>query len=338
MKNLKIICIVLLCSFQFLFSQTSNDLIGSWSGWYEEGQRNYDIKLEIERFNGLVLEGKIKLIYNEKAAEFTIEAELQGDKLIVNERDIVTQDSPKYVENPEWCRADYEFKFSNLQDHFQLKGIAVVPKVNIAYVRGVKVYDSPNCEYFNDGQITLQKRNLNYKVKKIEKKQLKQDLLIRYNSEGKRIATPNSKPREGYTTKEILQKKDEVVVSSSDSIKKVDLDKNNGREVVETKVIKSNEGIALVSVWDNRSVDGDIISIYHNGNLIKENISLLKEKEEVLINLEKGKNVIVMYAVNLGKVPPNSAAMEINTGTKEYSMVLTSDTKKSESIVIYYYP
>ncbi len=323
---------MLLCSFQFLFSQTSKDIIGSWSGWYGEGQRNYDIKLEVERFNGLFFEGIIQLTFNDREVEFSIEADLQGDKFIVNERDILNQDSPKYVKNPEWCRADYEFEFSNLQDHFQLKGIAVVPKVNIAYVRGIKIYDSPNCEYFNDGQITLRKKNLNYKVKKIEKKQLKQDLLIRYNSEGKRLATPNSKPREEYI------KKEEVVFSELDSINKVDLTKNNGRDIIETKVIQSNEGTALINVWDNKSVDGDIISIYHNGNLIKENISLLKEKEEILINLEKGKNIIVMYAVNLGDIPPNSAAMEVNTGAKKYSMILTSDTKKSESIVIYYYP
>ncbi|APD07623.1 hypothetical protein UJ101_02120 [Flavobacteriaceae bacterium UJ101] len=446
--------LLLLLFVQFTNAQQSQDIIGSWSGWYEEGQKNYDVRLEVERFNGIVYEGTITLVYDDKEAQFSIEGDLENNIFLINERDMISQYAPEYIVNPQWCKADYEFTFSNLGDRFQLKGIAKVPEVNIAYIRGIKTYNSPNCIYFEKGEIKLQRKNLSYEGDVYLEKQKEKVVYVRkkganpidiitgeligqpkeyekvviggtnpttrYNKEGKRLATPNSKPRVVYQKKEktvevdstqlveikkdakkrwltrfkekVFRKKgesitdenkvvatntpkkaevksanekpkkrwltnifkgkeeDSVVVVKKDSliedkkvpvvdtVKKIDLTENQGREVIEAKMIESDEGIAQIQVWDNRSVDGDIISIYHNGKLVEENISLLKEKKELSITLDKGKNVIVMHAVNLGEIPPNSAAMNISTGEKKYSMVLTSDTKKSESIVIYYYP
>lgn len=457
--NSKLIFYLALLFAQVIYAQQYNDLIGSWSGWYEEGQKNYDIRLEVDRFNGIFYEGTITLVYDGKEAKFSIEGDMHQDTFLVNERDMISQYAPEYVLNPQWCKADYEFVFSNLGDRFQLEGVAKIPEVNIAYIRGIKTYNSPNCIYFDRGEIKLQRKNPSYegevyleeqkeKVVYVRKKSSNpKDIItgeligqpeeyeevvigganptIRYNKDGKRLATSNSKPRinvqeqqkelivdsaqlvktkeeakkrwlinfkekifgkkrkllveesevattelpeseikiiEGEPKKNwlvklkekifkekeedhlVLEEKDslfeetKVAVPIVDTIKKIDLTQNQGREVVEAKRIDSNEGIALIHVWDNRSVDGDIISIYHNGKLIEENIHLLKEKKELSITLDKGKNVIVMHAVNLGEIPPNSAAMNIRTGEKKYSMILTSDTKKSESIVIYYYP
>ena len=308
---------------QFIWSQEVNEIIGDWSGWYKEGQKNYDTRLEIERFNGIVYEGKITLIYDEKEAQFSIEGDVENGLIMINERDMLSQYAPDYITDPQWCKADYVFKFSDLGEYLQLEGTAKVPEVNIAYLKGVKVYDSSKCTYFEKGIINLKRKNslgiisneLITQQKEYPKAEVSE---VRYNKDGKRLATANSKPR--YTKEED------------------DFSENKGREVVETKTIESNEGIAEINVWDNRSVDGDIISIYHNGKLVEENISLVKAKQSLSINLEKGKNVIVMHAINLGEIPPNSAAMNVSTGDKEYSMILTSDTQKSESIVIYYYP
>ncbi len=342
--------ILFLLYIQFIQAQNAQSIIGNWSGWYEEGQKNYDVRLNIEKFNGIFYEGMITLVYEDKEAQFSIEGNIEKNTFKVAERKMISQYAPDYILNPQWCKADYEFVFSNLGDRFQLEGYAKKPKVNIAYVKGVKVYDSPKCTYFEKGKIRLQKKNPDYEGEvRLEKKKEKVIYVrkkpsntidailrefVRQPEEYEKVVIgatnptdENEKPRVPDSNFEAANKEE-----------KTDLTENQGREVVEAKMIESDSGTARIQVWDNRTVDGDIISIYHNGKLIKENIHLLKEKKELFVTLEKGKNVIVMHAVNLGEIPPNSAAMNVNTGEKQYSMILKSDTQKSESIVIYYYP
>ena len=44
-------------------------------------------------------------------------------------------------------------------------------------------------------------------------------------------------------------------------------------------------------VWDKNRMDGDIISIYVNGQLIEEHLMLSKTKKEIIIQfLEENKN------------------------------------------------
>lgn len=372
--NSKYLIYTILFFVQLVNAQESQDLIGKWSGWYEENQKSYDVQLTVERFNGIFYEGTITLIYEDKEAQFSIEGDLQKNTFFINERDMISQYAPEYITNPQWCKADYEFVFSNLGDRLQLKGIAKVPKINIAYINGVKTYNSSNCVYFDEGEIKLQRKNPFYegdvylekekeKVVYVRKKSknsidaVAKELLGRqpeeyekvvigganptisyYNKEEKRLEAPDSKPRTVTQEEEHLVVEKKESTSSHDTITKKDLTVNQGRKVIEAKMIESEEGTAQIKVWDNRTVDGDIISIYHNGKLVKEKINLVKEKKEFSITLDRGKNIIVMHAVNLGEIPPNSAAMNVRVGNKEYTMILTSDTKKSESVVIYYYP
>ena len=45
-----------------------------------------------------------------------------------------------------------------------------------------------------------------------------------------------------------------------------------------------------------------------------------------------------MHALNLGKVPPNTAAISINDGAKKKIITLVSDLKKSGAVEIIYNP
>ncbi|MFV0529902.1 MAG: hypothetical protein ACK5MD_00485 [Flavobacteriales bacterium] len=365
MKN--IVYLFLFLGAQWVQAQYSPKIIGDWTGWYVEGQKHYDVQLKVEKFNGIYYEGTITLIYTDKVVRFSIEGTIEKDIFKVTERDMISQFAPEYVINPQWCKADYNFAFSDLGDRFQLKGMAKVPDVNIAYIRGVKVYDSPKCRHFEGGEIKLQRKNSDYagevhlekekeKVVYVEKKpsnpfEVISRELIGQPKEYERVvvggSNPTTKNREKTNHQEKNNSKPRIVYKEGNNLKnkevvkkdkEVELTENKGRKIVEAKEIESNTGIAKIQVWDNRSIDGDIISIYHNGKLVEENINLLKKKKELSITLEKGKNVIVMHAVNLGEIPPNSAAMNISTGKKKYFVELKSDTKKSESIVIYYYP
>lgn len=114
--------------------------------------------------------------------------------------------------------------------------------------------------------------------------------------------------------------------------------KVNGRHFeVQESVTVSNGTITLL-VWDKNRVDGDEISLYLNGKPVLENYTVSKTKKEVIINLEPGTNTLVMYALNLGRIPPNTAALNINDGGKKKNVTLVSDLHKSGAIEIIYNP
>jgi len=116
--------------------------------------------------------------------------------------------------------------------------------------------------------------------------------------------------------------------------------KINNRHVDVQKTMQAATDLVTASVWDDGLVDGDQISLYLNGQLVLENFTLTKAKQTVQLHLVAGTNYLVMHAVNLGSVPPNTAAMEIDdSSTKRHKIfTLTSDTQKSGAIEIIYKP
>lgn len=111
----------------------------------------------------------------------------------------------------------------------------------------------------------------------------------------------------------------------------------NGRKYKIQQTITSDSKKVKVSIFDKNRVDGDIVSIYLNGMLVVENCQVSHQKKEFYLDLNNGSNVIVMYAINLGKIPPNTAALEINCGAKRSKITtLVSDFKKSGALELIY--
>lgn len=114
----------------------------------------------------------------------------------------------------------------------------------------------------------------------------------------------------------------------------------NGRKfVVQESMIVSNSSVKIM-VWDKNRADGDEVSLYLNGELIIEKFTVTKTKKEIMLDLLPGKNIIVMHALNLGLIPPNTAALSINDGTTSRSRLITlvSTLKKSGALEVFYEP
>jgi hypothetical protein len=47
-------------------------------------------------------------------------------------------------------------------------------------------------------------------------------------------------------------------------------------------------------------------------------------------------NELIMYAENLGTIPPNTALMVVKDGKKQYNVHITSDTEKNGTIYFHY--
>ncbi len=141
-----------------------------------------------------------------------------------------------------------------------------------------------------------------------------------------------------------IKRKDSTIAKTIDTtlIKKPFLKFNrrklNGRKLLIQETVNTAEGTVKLMVWDKNRMDGDIVSIYVNGQLIEENLMVSKIKKEITIQLQPGSNLIVMEAINLGRIPPNTAAISINDGTKHKTTTLISDLKKSGTLEVLYNP
>lgn len=106
------------------------------------------------------------------------------------------------------------------------------------------------------------------------------------------------------------------------------------RKAITKEQLHINKDSIDIAVWDDNRVDGDIISLVYNGKVILSRHTLSKIPKTFRVKLQPGRNIITLIAHNLGEVPPNTAALEIERNEGKKRIVLSSDMDKSESIII----
>jgi hypothetical protein len=102
--------------------------------------------------------------------------------------------------------------------------------------------------------------------------------------------------------------------------------------VLQTVNVENNT--VNIEIYDNGDIDGDSISLFYNGKVLLAHKKLTSKPIhiEIPVNLDEP-NELVMYADNLGTIPPNTALMIVMDGKKRYEVRITSDLKKSGTIV-----
>ncbi len=97
------------------------------------------------------------------------------------------------------------------------------------------------------------------------------------------------------------------------------------------KTIVVNNDNIRVDLYDNGEIDGDSISLVYNGRLILNSKKLSDKPIIVKLNVdtESDVNELVMFAENLGTIPPNTALMIVTDGNNRYEVRITSDLEKS---------
>jgi hypothetical protein len=110
----------------------------------------------------------------------------------------------------------------------------------------------------------------------------------------------------------------------------------NGRRV---KPIRSDHKLNLlgreltIEVWDAQVVDGDIISLYINDDVILEEFSIVSDRKTVHFDATPfRKAYLFLHAHNVGSIPPNTATMMISDGIQQIQVELRSDLTGSAAM------
>ena len=108
----------------------------------------------------------------------------------------------------------------------------------------------------------------------------------------------------------------------------------SNRDVVLKDTVEVTNKAITISIWDDSKIDNDVISIKLNDEWIVKYLEAKQEKVQFKYFLTKPENYIILRADNIGEIPPNTTAVNINDGTNSRTIVLDSDLGKSEAILI----
>ena len=113
----------------------------------------------------------------------------------------------------------------------------------------------------------------------------------------------------------------------------------NGRKVINTIDMILHSAQPEIYVFDNSNLDGDTISLYFNGHWLLDHYGVTKKKKKIELTLQPNtNNYLVLFANNLGKTPPNTAAVEIIDGNVKKIFRLSSDLKTCSAINFIFRP
>lgn len=143
-------------------------------------------------------------------------------------------------------------------------------------------------------------------------------------------------------TKAVIHYKEQIENSSKSNIEVVAekvKDEKPAASLIDTritnevKVIEVKSDKIKVELYDDGEIDNDIVSLYFNKVLLLDKKTLSSKAFTLNLNLEKEKNnELVLYAENLGEIPPNTALMVITDGFNRFEVRLAADLKKNASI------
>lgn len=95
------------------------------------------------------------------------------------------------------------------------------------------------------------------------------------------------------------------------------------------------EDSVMIKVYDNGVIDGDVISLIVNGQLVFDKIKLTAAPLSYALKASSGSTYqIEFYAETLGEIPPNTGLITISSTTKTSEVLFSSDLKKSAAIKV----
>lgn len=104
--------------------------------------------------------------------------------------------------------------------------------------------------------------------------------------------------------------------------------KQREKEVVQT--LKLDTSLIKIDLYDNAEIDDDTVSVFLNGALLLYKKRLTDRPLSLAVNVMPNTDYeLMMYAENLGRIPPNTSLMIVTVGKKRYEIRISSSEQKS---------
>ena len=109
------------------------------------------------------------------------------------------------------------------------------------------------------------------------------------------------------------------------------------RAKVMVKTVTVDSPQIRIELYDNAEIDNDTITVFINNKMLLYRQRLTDKPLTIHFNAFPGTEYeLVMYADNLGLIPPNTALMVVTAGTRKFEVFLSSSEQKSASVKFIY--
>lgn len=259
----------------FIEENTTNQLLGKWTGYLSQSDRNYGFYFELNLSDDTIGESYIVSEGNGGDAFHHFNWTYQPDisKLIIQESYV----KKKSVRKWPWCIKSLNLQMKKTPHSYTLEGEWQ------GYIEG----KDPQTGACAPGTIFLEKP----------------------------VATPPN-----------------TVIGGSPKVEETQY--INDRKVKVQRIIEVKSPNLKIKVWDNGTVDGDIVTVFLNGKLLFKDYRVTKHKYTKLVKLEKDNNYLVLHAEDLGDISPNTVAVSIDDGEREQIIILSSNLAESGAVMI----
>lgn len=132
----------------------------------------------------------------------------------------------------------------------------------------------------------------------------------------------------------VAEKKPEPILTPSVIQGAVDVNK---RSIATTQSVYYQSDSLVLTLYDNGYVDGDTVSVVMNGEVIfsKQGLSTKAVSKTIYITKETPDSIrLVMYAENLGSIPPNTGLLVVHDGEAVYDVRFSADLKSNAAIIL----
>lgn len=110
---------------------------------------------------------------------------------------------------------------------------------------------------------------------------------------------------------------------------------NRSNNSVQSLYFKSDS--LQLTLYDNGEIDGDTVSVLLNGKIIIAKQGLTTKPNIHTIYFDKDSpdsQMLVMYAENLGSIPPNTGLLVVREGAAVYEVRFSADLKTNAAIIL----
>ena len=89
-------------------------------------------------------------------------------------------------------------------------------------------------------------------------------------------------------------------------------------------------------MYDDGEIDGDIVTIFDNGKIVVNKLTLTKTPYEIMLALpiDGSMHTIELMAENEGSIPPNTAYMLVLADKERIEIKASSDKLSNAAIII----
>ena len=319
----------------------TQDFNGQWKGSFEDKSVNKgsfgndlcDYVLELDVTNNKV-SGSSYTYFTENGKKFYTICKVEG----------FVEPKKKYIEVIETERTKTNIP-NNISNCLQVHKLTYFKKGSVMTLEGNWTpvpKQKGNCGF---GTTLLTKRSLVNSYPKLITKSNSSNAEKNESSEGteskSKIKTEKNIDRILENDRKIVSgsnsfPKEKVIDNKLDNVAKTntDLVKLENRKSTIIKTIEIESQSIKIDLYDNGEVDGDSISLFYNKKLLLSKRKLTEKAISLTLKFDDHNDVneLVMYAENLGSIPPNTALMVVTDGPNRYEVRITSDLEKSGMI------